>query len=211
MPEEKKLFLDKIEQMSRIVGTLAIPVAVAFAGWLIQRQLAMQNISRDYVQLAVAILKEPKKEGGEELRGWAVDLLNAHSPIKLNSSVSKKLKEGTITFATFVSDTDPLYVIAERWLSLIDSGDYEKAWALTDAHRSLSKFTDRIILARKPFGRPSNREFNKVWFGHSLAPDSTGIEYLTEFEAGATASEIVFIAKDYKISTYSIAPTSRPR
>jgi hypothetical protein len=85
----------RLETISRILSIAAIPIVVALGGWLVQRQLQKQSVSKDYVQLAVSILREPdsSKVSGE-LRGWAVDLLNAYSAVKLSGAVSKVLKAG---------------------------------------------------------------------------------------------------------------------
>ena len=92
-----KSALDTIEQLAKIGGLVAVPVLVALFGYLVQRQLASDNLSRDYVQMAVGILKEQKRPGDEQLRSWAIDLLNANSPnVKLNASVSEQLRDGQV-------------------------------------------------------------------------------------------------------------------
>ncbi|MDQ3743440.1 MAG: hypothetical protein M3444_03565 [Acidobacteriota bacterium] len=96
----------KIERISRILSVAAIPVVLAIGGWIVQhqmqnqaatlqQQLQNQTVSKDYVQLAVSILREPdKSKVSPEMRDWAVNLLNAYSAVKLNDDVAKKLKEG---------------------------------------------------------------------------------------------------------------------
>lgn len=98
----------KIERISRILSVAAIPVVLAIGGWIVQnqiqnqtaivqQQLQNQTVSKDYVQLAVSILREPdQSKVRPELRGWAVDLLNAYSAIKLNEDIAKQLKSGQI-------------------------------------------------------------------------------------------------------------------
>lgn len=93
-----------IERVSKVLSIAAIPVVLAVGGWIIQRQLQNQTVNRDYVQLAVSILKEPDTAKIKpQLRDWAVDLLNANSPTKFSSEVAKQLKSGETTLPTNIS------------------------------------------------------------------------------------------------------------
>ena len=89
---------DKIEQIGRIVSLAAIPIAIPIAlaiyGSITQNALQKQTISRDYVQIAVSILKE--KEVDPALRGWAADLLAADSPTKIPDELQAKLRGGEV-------------------------------------------------------------------------------------------------------------------
>ena len=90
-----------IERLSKVLSIAAIPVVLAIGGWIIQGQLQNQTVNRDYVQLAVSILKEPDTTKIKpQLRNWAVDLLNANSPTKFSDEVAKQLKSGETTLPT---------------------------------------------------------------------------------------------------------------
>ncbi len=95
-------WVDTAEKISRMLSIAAIPVVIAFGGWLIQRQLQDQTIRRDYVQLAVSILQNPDPSKiPPEIREWAVDLLNENSPTKLNAQAIANLKSGKVTLPGF--------------------------------------------------------------------------------------------------------------
>jgi hypothetical protein len=80
------------ERISKVISIAAIPVVLAAGGWLIQRQLQNQTVSRDYVQLAISILEEPDQQKvPQELREYAVQLLQTNSPIAITSELSKKI------------------------------------------------------------------------------------------------------------------------
>ncbi len=85
---------EKLERLAKLLSLVAIPVALAFGGWLIQNSLAERNVSQEYVKLAVTILKEPKDKTDSLLRSWAADLLNQNSPTKFSPEVLRALKEG---------------------------------------------------------------------------------------------------------------------
>ena len=84
-----------VERVSKMLSIAAIPIVLAIGGWYIQKQLQNQTLSRDYVQLAVSILKEPDTAKIKpELRSWAVDLLSDNSPTKFSPEIAKQLKTG---------------------------------------------------------------------------------------------------------------------
>ncbi|MDX6289467.1 MAG: hypothetical protein QOH42_1266 [Blastocatellia bacterium] len=86
---------NRIETISRILSIAAIPIVLALGSWIVQRQLQKQSVGKDYVQLAVSILREPDSaKVSIDLRSWAVDLLNAYSAVKLSDAISKGLKAG---------------------------------------------------------------------------------------------------------------------
>jgi cell wall-associated NlpC family hydrolase len=85
----------KIERISKTFSIAAIPVVLAIGGWFVQRQIGNQSVSKDYVALAVSILREPDNQKvSPELRKWAVELLNDNSPTRFNPAVADQLKSG---------------------------------------------------------------------------------------------------------------------
>jgi hypothetical protein len=119
---------DTIERAARTLSIVAIPVVLAVGGWVIQKRLADQTVSRDYVQLAVSILKEPEGSNIKpEMRIWAVQLLNDNSPTKFNAQVAEQLQSGKVqlpesftlapTGPVITSTTDKPKGRAEDWES----------------------------------------------------------------------------------------------
>ncbi len=86
---------EMVERVSKTLSMLAIPLVLAFGGWIIQQRLQNQALNRDYVQLAVSILKDKTSNADPQMRSWAVQLLNDNSPTKFNSQVFEQLKSGT--------------------------------------------------------------------------------------------------------------------
>src|SRR5215469_10170391 len=102
--------LDSIERISRALSIAAIPVVLGVGGWIIQRSLQNQTVGAAYVNLAVTMLENPdKSKVPNELREWAVDLLNDNSPTKLNPKAVASLKSGDVTLPStfdFVPSSD---------------------------------------------------------------------------------------------------------
>jgi hypothetical protein len=52
---------DLVERITRILSLIAIPVAIAVVGALIQNSIAKRSVSQQYVQVAVSILTSKEK------------------------------------------------------------------------------------------------------------------------------------------------------
>jgi len=60
-----------------------------------------QGIKKDYVQMSISILRDGSKD--DQLRKWAVSVIDANSPIKFNASLKDNLEQGkTFIPARFV-------------------------------------------------------------------------------------------------------------
>lgn len=96
---------DGAEQIAKIVSLIAVPIILGVGGWWIQNALSERSINKDYVQLAVTILTSSESDVDPSLRAWAVDLLNANSPVKLDEQVAEKLLTGEVSLprAPFIS------------------------------------------------------------------------------------------------------------
>jgi hypothetical protein len=94
--------LDFIEQIAKIFSLLAIPIiipiALAIFSAKVQEGAQKEAINRDYVQLALSVLKEKKEDVNPGLRNWAADLLAEHSPTKFAPEVIADLKSGAVSF-----------------------------------------------------------------------------------------------------------------
>ncbi len=83
-------------EVSKALSIAAIPVGLAVGGWVLQRTIQKQSLRKEYVALAISILREPDNDKvGNELRAWAVDLLNLNSDVKFDDETTKLLKNGS--------------------------------------------------------------------------------------------------------------------
>ncbi len=88
--------LDTVERVAKVVSIVAVPVVLAAGGWWIQDALSRRSLNQQYVELAVSILSNPDLGPSEDLRGWAVMLLDSTSPVPLPASLSERLLEGSV-------------------------------------------------------------------------------------------------------------------
>ena len=103
-PRQPQTPLDIFERLAKILAIVAIPVviplALAIYSSRVQEAAQTETINRDYVQLAVSLLKEKKNDLDPGIRDWAVDLLAEHSPTKFKPEVIEALKNGTVSLSS---------------------------------------------------------------------------------------------------------------
>jgi tetratricopeptide (TPR) repeat protein len=113
----------RAETIAKITSLIAIPVILGVVGWLVQEQVATLTVAKDYVQLAVSILSQPKQPDVDPtLRSWAVQLLNQNSPVKFSSDIAAQLTSGKATLPQ--ERYDNLVDLARTFMTL---GQYPKA------------------------------------------------------------------------------------
>ncbi len=88
--------LSKIQSIVSIISSITIPVILAVFGYLVQDKIATEGLKKDYVQIAISVLKERKDAGPEndELRKWAVSVLASNSPIPFSKALRLDLEKG---------------------------------------------------------------------------------------------------------------------
>jgi hypothetical protein len=93
--KEEKDWLYKLESWSKIVSSLAIPLVLAIVGWRVQSSVASEGIKKDYVNMAIAILKDGKVVDAD-LRVWAMNIVEKNAPESLSKSLQTKIVEGAL-------------------------------------------------------------------------------------------------------------------
>jgi tetratricopeptide (TPR) repeat protein len=133
----------RLEALAKITSAVAVPLLLAFVGWIVQGSLATKTASKDYVQLAISILNQPQHADVDPaLRTWAVQLLNANSPTEFSETVITKLKSGAVTLPV-VEQSENMRDLAKTYVS---SGDLAKAE---------ETFTKALALVDQATGRSS--------------------------------------------------------
>jgi hypothetical protein len=85
--------LAKWQSIASICSSIAIPLILAIVGYIVQDKISAEGLRKDYVQIAISILKERQDE---DLRKWAVMVLDENSPIPFSKDVRSKLEQGAI-------------------------------------------------------------------------------------------------------------------
>lgn len=85
--------LATIKQWVQIVSSAAIPIAIAFGGWLIQSAISDAGLKKDYVQIAVSVLKESPTKENEQLREWAISIIDKNAPVPIPAKLKSQLAD----------------------------------------------------------------------------------------------------------------------
>lgn len=102
-------WLNKFQTLATIISLLATPIIVAVVGWNVQSSISNESIKKDYVQIAIEILKSPEKQKDDEMRKWAVAVLDKNSPIPFSKDLRNNLEKGAQRiYAPFMSPPDLL-------------------------------------------------------------------------------------------------------
>jgi len=81
--------LERIESIAKIASLIIIPFVVALTGWWVQSSVAEAGIKKDYVAMAMAILKE--KNPDPQLVTWASEVIRQNSPTPLSNELQEKI------------------------------------------------------------------------------------------------------------------------
>lgn len=92
--DSSSLRLRKAQSVVSIASSIAIPVVLAFTGYAVQERLAEDGLRKDYVSVAVGILKDNPKGQDSSLRDWATTVLTIYSPVKFSDEAKKGLETG---------------------------------------------------------------------------------------------------------------------
>lgn len=88
--------LQNAQAITTIVSAIAVPIIVAIVGWRIQVGVSTDNVRKDYVQMAVGILSNPRSDADQALRQWAIAVLDKNSPVPFTDEVRTELENGTL-------------------------------------------------------------------------------------------------------------------
>jgi len=111
---------DKIGSVGTILGSVAVPLALAIVGYYIQASLSdlshQRQRSEKLVEVATAVLAaNPESNAARpELRDWAIAVVNNYSEVKLSEAAVQALKEVPLVPDV---DTDSRVMLFNRELS----------------------------------------------------------------------------------------------
>jgi len=84
--EKSSIFFD-------IVKFIAVPITIAISTYLYTISVNQNNVSQKYIEIATNILKESPSQKNEDLRKWAVEIINKYSDIKFENKLKQSLIE----------------------------------------------------------------------------------------------------------------------
>ena len=97
---------DKLAVVSALVASVLVPVAIALVGHFYTSAIKQAENNVKYTELAISILKENPTDENDEVREWAVDVINEYSGVSMSADVraqlvGKRLMQSNFTNSDF--------------------------------------------------------------------------------------------------------------
>ncbi|MBB4819283.1 hypothetical protein HNP29_002673 [Pseudomonas alcaligenes] len=175
----------KLDYISKAIAAVFIPVAVAF----LANEIASANKQREaevkFVELAVTILTEDPRtdenaKADQEIRGWAVKILDAYSGVPMSKDQAEAVISTTAlpaipsSAAATPSATSP----ADTW-GVILGGDT----SLDNAQKTVGTIKQRVGLDAQIFRRAGSFRSVKVYLDNDEAKQA--LTKATEYNSTA--------------------------
>ena len=84
-------YFEKTRIVSNLAATILIPLAIALVGNWYTSAIKQKELSAKYVELAIKILNKEPSEGSEEIRQWAIKIINTYSEVKIPEQLKIQL------------------------------------------------------------------------------------------------------------------------
>ena len=94
-----------------IVKSILVPITIAISTYLYTTSVNQNNVNQKYIEIAINILKDPPSQKNEDLRKWAIKIINKYSEIKLD----KKLKQSLIKNIQISNSYDDIFLKSNKY------------------------------------------------------------------------------------------------
>jgi hypothetical protein len=136
--------LESIKDVAQIVSLLAVPLVVAWIGSRVQQSLSESSVRKEYVQMALSILRDEPAKQDSSLREWAISVFVSNSPVDVPDSMKKQLRELKLKGEWFATFEDKFSVLTPKHIECRDAPDQIVNWLV-------EHFADRF--SRCPDGK----------------------------------------------------------
>jgi hypothetical protein len=97
MGTELTPFWEKLKIGSTIIASIAIPLVIAFVGNSYSNDQKERELSLRYVELSIGILRAEPAKQTQQLRAWAIEVINKYSQVPLPKDLMRDLEKQTLT------------------------------------------------------------------------------------------------------------------
>lgn len=80
-----------IQSWATSISLILIPLVLGYMANSYQEEMSRQKLNSEYIALAINILKEPPKSETKEIRGWAIDIIDHYSEVKISKPIRENL------------------------------------------------------------------------------------------------------------------------
>jgi uncharacterized protein YjbI with pentapeptide repeats len=88
---DKKDFWDKITALSAFIASILVPLVLAVVGNAYASAMKQSETKVKYTELAISILKDKPSSDTQDVRAWAIDVVNQYSGVPMSPQVREQL------------------------------------------------------------------------------------------------------------------------
>jgi hypothetical protein len=89
-PKRKDIW-DKITALSALIASVFVPIVLAVVGQAYTSAMKQSENRVKYTELAISILKDKPIPETQDIRGWAINVVNQYSGVPMTSEVKEQL------------------------------------------------------------------------------------------------------------------------
>jgi len=83
--------LQKAQAVATILAALAIPLILASTGYYVQKNIADDSLKKDYLNMALEILRSGGENTDPEIKAWATNVVTEFSPVPFTTKAAMEL------------------------------------------------------------------------------------------------------------------------
>jgi len=144
---EEKVIWDKLGSISGLIASVLIPVVIAIVGNEYTTAIKEAENRVKYTEIATEILTSEATKATQNIRGWAIDVLNKHSGVEINEPTRQELLGLSILTEvdSFIRTTYAPYTI-EKIVEYLDSDEHWKS-LIREGKETDAKNTVKVLLS----------------------------------------------------------------
>ena len=89
--EKKKDIWDKTSALAPLLASVLVPIVIAIVGQSYTSAIKEAENRVKYTELAISILKDKPVKDSDDIRAWAVDVINQYSGVLMDAKVRQQL------------------------------------------------------------------------------------------------------------------------
>jgi hypothetical protein len=102
-PTKSKDAWDKMSALSALLASVLVPVVIAIVGNSYTNTLKQSENRVKYTELAISILKDKPTPETQDVRAWAIDVINLYSGVSMSPQVKSQLLASRLVRSDFAS------------------------------------------------------------------------------------------------------------
>jgi len=94
--------LGKLQAIANIAAAIIVPILIAYVGWVLQFKQVESARSQEFVKMALNILADNSGNATDELKTWAIKIIDVESPVPLSRDLSLAIKNGDLPIRKYI-------------------------------------------------------------------------------------------------------------